>query len=195
MILWRQLKAQEPHSLLFFQMGDFFELYERDAEEASKALGIILTQRANIPMCGIPIERAEDYAERLLCVGFRIAICQQSRPREITRRLSPLLVSEFLSDHELRLNEMKARLVGLRLAIAGCGMLNDAHHAALAQLAFDIEDRFQTVLSSFNESHVFAEDRRKGKDRSIEPSIGLAERSENGSRPGHEAPSLGFFRR
>jgi DNA mismatch repair protein MutS len=68
--------------LLFYRMGDFYELFFEDAEIASRALGIMLTKRgkhqgADIPMCGVPVERSDDYLHRLIAQGFRVAVCEQ----------------------------------------------------------------------------------------------------------------------
>src|SRR6201985_1527315 len=76
------IKAAHPGLLLFYRMGDFYELFFEDAEIASRALGIMLTKRgkhqgADIPMCGVPVERADDYLHRLIEKGFRVAVCEQ----------------------------------------------------------------------------------------------------------------------
>src|SRR5262250_3338084 len=78
-----EIKAANPGLLLFYRMGDFYELFFEDAEIASKALGIVLTKRgkhqgADIPMCGVPVERAEDYLHRLIGAGHRVAVCEQT---------------------------------------------------------------------------------------------------------------------
>jgi DNA mismatch repair protein MutS len=77
-----EIKAAHPGLLLFYRMGDFYELFFEDAELASKALGIMLTKRgkhqgADIPMCGVPVERSDDYLHRLIEKGFRVAVCEQ----------------------------------------------------------------------------------------------------------------------
>src|SRR5689334_6988862 len=77
-----EIKAAHPGLLLFYRMGDFYELFFEDAEIASKALGIVLTKRGkhqgmDIPMCGVPVERAEDYLHRLIAQGLRVAVCEQ----------------------------------------------------------------------------------------------------------------------
>src|SRR6516162_5371521 len=77
-----EIKAAHPSLLLFYRMGDFYELFFEDAEVASKALGIVLTKRgkhqgADIPMCGVPVERSEDYLHRLIAQGIRVAVCEQ----------------------------------------------------------------------------------------------------------------------
>ncbi len=77
-----EIKAAHPGLMLFYRMGDFYELFFEDAEIASKALGIVLTKRgkhqgADIPMCGVPVERSEDYLHRLIAQGIRVAVCEQ----------------------------------------------------------------------------------------------------------------------
>src|SRR5271154_1745527 len=77
-----EIKAANPGLLLFYRMGDFYELFFEDAEIASRALGIMLTKRgkhqgADIPMCGVPVERSDDYLHRLIAKGFRVAVCEQ----------------------------------------------------------------------------------------------------------------------
>jgi DNA mismatch repair protein MutS len=78
-----EIKAGHPGLLLFYRMGDFYELFFGDAEIASKTLGIVLTKRGkhqgmDIPMCGVPVERAEDYLHRLINAGHRVAVCEQT---------------------------------------------------------------------------------------------------------------------
>src|SRR6266545_2590450 len=78
-----EIKAAHPGLLLFYRMGDFYELFFEDAEIASKTLGIVLTKRGkhqgmDIPMCGVPVERSEDYLHRLIAKGHRVAVCEQT---------------------------------------------------------------------------------------------------------------------
>ncbi|MBZ6076697.1 DNA mismatch repair protein MutS [Microvirga sp. WGZ8] len=87
-----EIKAANPDSLLFYRMGDFYELFFEDAEIASQALGIVLTKRGkhlgqDIPMCGVPVERADDYLQRLIGLGHRVAVCEQTEdPAEAKKR-------------------------------------------------------------------------------------------------------------
>jgi DNA mismatch repair protein MutS len=87
-----EIKTANPDSLLFYRMGDFYELFFEDAELASRALGIVLTKRgkhqgADIPMCGVPVERSNEYLHRLIALGFRVAICEQLEdPSEARKR-------------------------------------------------------------------------------------------------------------
>src|SRR6202162_2418701 len=87
-----EIKAANPDCLLFHRMGDFYELFFDDAEAASRALGIVLTKRGkhlgrDIPMCGVPIERADEYLHRLIALGHRVAVCEQVEdPAEAKKR-------------------------------------------------------------------------------------------------------------
>jgi DNA mismatch repair protein MutS len=87
-----EIKAANPDCLLFYRMGDFYELFFGDAEVASRALGIVLTKRGkhrgqDIPMCGVPVERADDYLHRLIGLGHRVAVCEQVEdPAEARKR-------------------------------------------------------------------------------------------------------------
>src|SRR3974390_2945024 len=93
-----EIKAANPDCLLFYRMGDFYELFFEDAEVASRALGIVLTKRgkhlgADIPMCGVPIERADEYLHRLIALGNRVAVCEQLEdPAEARKRGSKSVV-------------------------------------------------------------------------------------------------------
>jgi DNA mismatch repair protein MutS len=86
------IKAAYPGCLLFYRMGDFYELFFEDAEIASRALGIVLTKRGkhlgrDIPMCGVPIERSDEYLHRLIARGHRVAVCEQTEdPAEAKKR-------------------------------------------------------------------------------------------------------------
>ncbi len=87
-----EIKAANPDCLLFYRMGDFYEMFFDDAEVASRALGIMLTKRGkhlgnDIPMCGVPIERSDEYLHRLIALGHRVAVCEQLEdPAEARKR-------------------------------------------------------------------------------------------------------------
>lgn len=92
------LKQANPGSLLFFRMGDFYELFFEDAEVASQALGITLTKRGkhlgqDIPMCGVPVHAADAYLQKLIRLGHRVAVCEQLEdPAEARKRGSKSVV-------------------------------------------------------------------------------------------------------
>jgi len=93
-----EIKTANPDSLLFYRMGDFYELFFADAEVASRALGIVLTKRGkhlgeDIPMCGVPIHAADDYLQKLIALGHRVAVCEQIEdPAEAKKRGSKSVV-------------------------------------------------------------------------------------------------------
>ncbi len=95
---YTEIKSVNQDSLLFYRMGDFYELFFDDAETASRALGITLTKRGkhqgeDIPMCGVPVHAAEDYLQRLIGLGYRVAVCEQTEdPAEAKKRGSKAVV-------------------------------------------------------------------------------------------------------
>jgi DNA mismatch repair protein MutS len=113
MAQWFAAKAAHPDALVFFRMGDFYEMFFADAEAASAALDISLTYRGEhagqkIPMCGVPVVAAEAYLARLIRRGFRVAVAEQMEPpgrgkapirREVVRLITPgTLTDEALLD-------------------------------------------------------------------------------------------------
>ena len=100
---WREAKSRHPDALIFFRVGDFFELFHEDAEEAARLLGLTLTSRnngaaANVPMAGVPVRARDEYIRRLVRMGKRVAICDQVEDpaeakgivrREITETITP----------------------------------------------------------------------------------------------------------
>ena len=82
MTQYREIKAQHQNAILFFRMGDFYEMFYEDAETASREIGLTLTSRNNggaaeVPLAGIPVKAAAEYLRRLVNRGHRVAICEQ----------------------------------------------------------------------------------------------------------------------
>jgi DNA mismatch repair protein MutS len=98
MAQYLEIKAAHADYLLFYRMGDFYELFFDDARRAAEALDIALTKRGkhlgeDIPMCGVPVHAAEQYLEKLIRKGFRVAVCEQVEdPAEAKRRGSKSVV-------------------------------------------------------------------------------------------------------
>jgi DNA mismatch repair protein MutS len=98
MAQYLQIKAEHGEYLLFYRMGDFYELFFEDAAKAAEALDIALTKRGkhqgdDIPMCGVPVHAAEQYLEKLIRKGFRVAVCEQVEdPAEAKKRGSKSVV-------------------------------------------------------------------------------------------------------
>lgn len=85
---YREIKDRHQNAILFFRMGEFYEMFYEDAEIASRALGLTLTSRNNggaseVPLAGIPVKAAGDYLRRLVQQGFRVSVCEQTEdPRQ-----------------------------------------------------------------------------------------------------------------
>ncbi len=106
MAQYREAKAKHPDALLFFRMGDFYELFEEDAKTASRLLGLTLTSRDKvnpIPMAGVPVRAVDNYLRRVLALGLKVAICEQMQDpreakglveREVIRIVTPGTVTE-----------------------------------------------------------------------------------------------------
>lgn len=98
MAQYLEIKAGHPDALLFYRMGDFYELFFDDAAAAAEALDIALTKRGkhdgnDIPMCGVPVHSAEGYLLTLIRKGFRVAVCEQMEsPAEAKKRGSKSVV-------------------------------------------------------------------------------------------------------
>src|SRR5215470_3075290 len=92
------IKSAHADYLLFYRMGDFYELFFDDAAKAAEALDIALTKRGkhagdDIPMCGVPVHAADAYLEKLIRKGFRVAVCEQIEdPAEAKKRGSKSVV-------------------------------------------------------------------------------------------------------
>jgi DNA mismatch repair protein MutS len=100
---YREIKARHQDAILFFRMGDFYEMFYEDAEVASRALGLTLTSRNNggsveVPLAGVPVKAAGEYLRRLVQQGFRVSICEQTEDpkfakgivrREVVETITP----------------------------------------------------------------------------------------------------------
>jgi DNA mismatch repair protein MutS len=105
---YEEAKAVHPDALLFFRLGDFYELFHEDAVIASRALGLTLTSRNKgamdeVPMAGVPYHAAHGYIARLLAQGFKVALCEQMAdpskvkgivPRQVVRVVTPGLITD-----------------------------------------------------------------------------------------------------
>src|SRR5438552_16515698 len=80
---YREIKSRHQDAILFFRMGDFYEMFYEDAELASKTLGLTLTSRNNggaseVPLAGVPVKAAGEYLRRVIQQGFGVSICEQT---------------------------------------------------------------------------------------------------------------------
>jgi DNA mismatch repair protein MutS len=85
---WREVKAQHPQSILFYRVGDFYEMFNEDAELAARVLDITLTSRGDgVPLAGVPVKAAAEYLRQLVTAGHRVAICEQVEDPKVARGL------------------------------------------------------------------------------------------------------------
>jgi DNA mismatch repair protein MutS len=87
---YREIKGRHQNAILFFRMGEFYEMFYDDAETASRVLGLTLTSRNNggasdVPLAGVPVKAAGDYVRRLVQQGFRVAICEQTEDPRLAK--------------------------------------------------------------------------------------------------------------
>lgn len=100
---YREIKSKHPDDIVFFRLGDFYEMFGEDAVKASKILGIVLTKRHDVAMCGVPYHSATSYIAKLIKSGYRVAVCEQVEEedrktklfkREVVRIITPGTVIE-----------------------------------------------------------------------------------------------------
>lgn len=124
-----RFKQAHPDCILFFRMGDFYEMFDRDAVLAHKLLAITLTERTKgLPMAGVPFHAAEGYIRRLVAMGHRVAVCEQTQDpkdakgiveRAVTRVLTPgTLVDETLLDASAANRVVAVSIDGAEASIA-----------------------------------------------------------------------------
>src|SRR5213083_2074510 len=120
---YRRLRGSIPaDTLLFFRLGDFYELFFEDAKEAAGLLNVALTKRNGVPMCGVPYHAAQTYIAKLIKAGRRVAICDQtSEPQPgkiVSRDITQIVSAGTVSDLDL-LEAKRANYVGAVYADSG----------------------------------------------------------------------------
>ena len=99
---YREIKARHQSAILFFRMGDFYEMFYEDAETAARVLGLTLTARNNggaaeVPLAGVPVKAGQDYLRRLVQQGYRVAICEQVEDPKLAKGIVRREVVETVS--------------------------------------------------------------------------------------------------
>jgi DNA mismatch repair protein MutS len=99
---YREIKSRHKDAILFFRMGDFYEMFYEDAETASRALGLTLTSRNNggaaeVPLAGVPVRAVSEYLRRLVQQGFRVAICEQIEDPKLAKGIVRRAVVETVT--------------------------------------------------------------------------------------------------
>jgi DNA mismatch repair protein MutS len=142
---YRRLRGSIPaDTLLFFRLGDFYELFFEDAKEAADLLNVALTKRNGVPMCGVPYHAAQNYITKLIKAGRRVAICDQtSEPQPgkiVSRDITQIVSAGTISDFDL-LQAKRANYLG---AVFGDGTVFGFAYADLSTGEFrvaQLEDR------------------------------------------------------
>ena len=143
-------KKQNQDALLFFRLGDFFEMFFEDAQTASAELGLTLTQRQTTPMCGVPAHAVENYLQKLVNKGYRVAIVDQVgdpkakglTDRELTKIVTPgtILTDDFLADAN---NNYLALIYEIKGEIALAGA--DVSTGEIFYCLYEGKDRMQNL--------------------------------------------------
>jgi DNA mismatch repair protein MutS len=171
------IKEQYEDTILFYRMGDFYEMFFEDARKASRALDITLTSRNKreknpIPMCGVPCKAAKGYISKLIEQGFRVAICDQVGDpaaskglvkREVVRVVTPgMIVEDDLLDGKsnnfilaFAVNGRQAGLACLDISTGTFRMTQTPDHAALLDEALRIAPREILLPVSAGQAEVF----------------------------------------
>jgi DNA mismatch repair protein MutS len=191
MAQFMEIKAANSDCLVFFRMGDFYELFFDDAEIASKVLNITLTKRGkhhgkDIPMAGVPVKAADDYLQKLIAEGFKVAVCEQLEdPREAKKRGSKAVVRRDV----VRLitpgtltedNLLDGRRANWLLALKRLAPHHGENEGAVALAWADIstgqfhmdtvsDDRFASELSRIEPAEILLEEEDTSLDTILAP--------------------------
>ena len=137
---WREVKSRHPDAIVFMRVGDFYEMFNEDAEEGSRLLDITLTSRNNggsrAPLAGVPVHALNNYLQRLVSLGRRVAICEQVEdPREakgiVRRAVTEMVTPGALFSDAL----LDARRNNFLVALAGDPQGSDTLGLACADLS------------------------------------------------------------
>ena len=151
---WREIKSQHRDSLVFFRVGDFYEMFCDDAEEGSRLLGLTLTTRNNgaagrVPLAGIPAKALDEYLARLVELGRRVAICEQMEEPSSGKKIVRRKVVETVTPGTVlsrRLLEAKRNNYVAALAAGGAPTVGAPQPVGVA--AIDVSTGEMTVLAS-----------------------------------------------
>src|ERR687889_1893120 len=99
---YRDIKSRHQDAILFFRMGEFYEMFYDDAEIASRVLGLTLTSRnnggaADVPLAGVPVKAVQDYVRRLVARGYRVAVCEQVEDPKVAKGIVRRAVVETVT--------------------------------------------------------------------------------------------------
>ncbi|MFW5861833.1 MAG: DNA mismatch repair protein MutS [Spirochaetota bacterium] len=169
---YHEIKKKHQNDILFFRMGDFYEMFFEDAKLASKVLDIALTSRQNdIPMCGLPYHAAESYIARLIKAGYRVAICEQMEQvpssgtvvrRDVIRIITPgtVIESNLLQSDDF--NFLGSVVVGPNSI--GMGFADLSTGDFFIATTSKTMDMFRGNISRFNPREILFREHNEGDD-------------------------------
>ncbi len=175
-------KQRHPDAMLFFRMGDFYELFFDDAKLAAKALGITLTSRSKgegaIPMAGVPVRAVDGYLKKLVQMGHRVAICEQMQDpklakgvveRDVVRVVTPGTLTEDNLLDDKRANHLAALAFGKdRVGIAWVELSTGAFRVHECPI-----ERIGDELARIEPAELLLPEERRGEERPWLPNTGL----------------------
>ncbi len=169
-----EAKAKQPDALVFFRMGDFYELFFEDAGKAAACLGIALTHRGQhagepIPMCGVPVHAAEAYLAKLIRGGFKVAVCEQMEsPAEARKRGSKSIVRRdvvrvvtpgTLTEDGLLDARGSNRLCAIAVRAGGAAVASVELSTGEVECVATSKDQIGAVLAALSPSEILVPDR------------------------------------
>jgi DNA mismatch repair protein MutS len=140
---YREIKARHQSAILFFRMGDFYEMFYEDAETAARVLGLTLTSRNNggateVPLAGVPVRAGQEYLRRLVQQGYRVAICEQVEDPKVAKGIVRREVVETVSPGVAFADDLLDGARNNFIAAIGRACLGDAGRRVAGLAAADI---------------------------------------------------------
>src|SRR5688500_16285652 len=174
---WRDAKSRQPDALIFFRGGDFYEMFAEDAEEGGRRLRLTLTSRnnggaANVPLAGVPARARDEYIQRLIRLGRRVAVCEQVEDpaeakgivrREVVETVTPgaVLADALLSE------KRNNYLVALQESVGGIALAAaDASTGEVFVLHTDAA-HLESELARFEPAELLLPARMLGRDTHV----------------------------
>jgi DNA mismatch repair protein MutS len=151
---YQEIKSRHQDAILFFRMGEFYEMFYDDAEVASRTLGLTLTSRnnggaADVPLAGVPVKAASDYVRRLVQQGFRVAICEQLEDPSVAKGIVKRDVIETITPGAALVDDL---LDGTRNNFLCALLLDDKNPARAGLAAADVSTgEFRLASASVSE--------------------------------------------
>src|SRR5690606_34848992 len=130
---WREAKSRHADAILFFRVGDFYEMFYEDAEEGARLLGLTLTTRNNggasdVPLAGVPARARDEYVQRLLRLGRRVAICEQVEDPAVAKGIVRREVVESVTPVDVLAVALLCERLNIYVASIFSAQLGRLHH-------------------------------------------------------------------